>query len=79
MSHREPDEGRVYNVGMVRAKITRREWAAAVASVATPALAQTRTPAQLQSQVAGEIRRDLEVLRKFPLPPFVEPATVFQP
>jgi hypothetical protein len=79
LSQREPEEGRVYNVGMVRAKITRREWAAVLASAATPALAQTRTPAQLQSQAAAEIRRDLETLRKFPLSLAVEPATIFQP
>ena len=64
---------------MVRAKITRREWAAVVASAAAPALAQTRAPAELQSQAAAEIRRDLETLGKFPLPPAVEPATVFKP
>jgi hypothetical protein len=63
----------------MRAKITRREWAAALASAATPVLAQTRVPAELQSQAAAEIRRDLEALRKFPLPPAVEPATVFKP
>jgi hypothetical protein len=63
----------------MRAKITRREWAAALASAAAPALAQTSAPAELQSQAAAEIRRDLETLRKFPLPPAVEPATVFQP
>jgi len=63
----------------MRAKITRREWAAAVASVATPALAQTRVSTELQSQAAAEIHRDIETLRKVPLPQAVEPATVFKP
>jgi hypothetical protein len=63
---------------MVRAKVTRREWAAALASAAAPALAQTSAPAELQSQAAAEIRRDLEVLKKFPLPLAVEPVTIFQ-
>ena len=78
MSQREPEEGWVYNGGM-RAKITRREWAAAVVSAATPALAQTQVPSELQSQAAAEIRRDIEALRKVPLPQAVEPATVFKP
>jgi hypothetical protein len=78
VSQRELEEGWVYNGGM-RAKITRREWAAAVVSAATPALAQTRVPAELQSQAAAEIRRDIEALRKVTLPQAVEPATVFKP
>ncbi len=34
--------------------------------------------ARAWSQAAAEIRRDLETLRRFPLPPAVEPATVFK-
>jgi hypothetical protein len=78
VSQQEPEEGWVYNGGM-RAKITRREWAAAVVSATTPALAQTRVSTELQSQAAAEIRRDIETLRKVPLPQAVEPATVFKP
>lgn len=64
---------------MVQRNITRRDWVAAVALAATPARAQTPAQAALVSEARSEIRQDAEVLKKFPLPTAVEPATVFRP
>ena len=69
---------------MVHAKVTRREWAAALAATATAARAQTQpgapqTAAGLKAEASGEVRRDIGQLDKFPLPAATEPAFVFKP
>ena len=73
----------VYNVGMA-AKITRREWAAALAVASAPAQAQAQpdsaqTTAALMVEARGEIRRDIQQLEKFSLPTAAEPAFIFRP
>ncbi|MFB3778392.1 MAG: hypothetical protein ACE141_12315 [Bryobacteraceae bacterium] len=65
------------------ANITRREWAAALAAAA-PALAQPQpaeapTAAALLVEARDEIRRDIQQLEQFSLPPAAEPAFVFRP
>jgi hypothetical protein len=73
----------VYNVGMVR--MTRREWAAALAASGVPAAAQTVSPGPKDSagdmlaQARRDVRREVDELRKFPLLPVTEPAFVFEP
>jgi hypothetical protein len=73
----------VYNVGMVR--MTRREWAVALAVSGVPAAAQTVSPGpkgsagDMLAQARRDVRREVDELRKFPLPPATEPAFVFEP
>jgi len=64
---------------MVQRDITRRDWVAAIALAAAPAPAQTPDQATVISEARSEIRQDAEVLKKFPLPLAVEPATIFRP
>jgi hypothetical protein len=61
------------------AKITRREWAAALGVTAAAAQAQTQPAADLMAEARSEVRQDIEQLVKFPLPPAAEPAFVFKP
>jgi hypothetical protein len=77
-------ESTVYNVGM-QAKITRREWAAALSSSvvvaraqATPTSAQ-QTADELLDEARGEVGDSLAQLRKFKLPATAEPAFLFKP
>ncbi|RPI17592.1 MAG: hypothetical protein EHM65_02950 [Acidobacteriales bacterium] len=62
----------------MRIKITRREWAAALAATAVPIPAQTPADETL-AEARAEIRADIERLEKFPLPMAAEPAFVFKP
>lgn len=64
---------------MVQRDITRRDWVTAIALAAAPVQAQAPAQAALVSEARSEIRQDAEVLKKFPLPTAVEPATVFRP
>ena len=63
----------------MRAKITRREWAAALCVTAAAAQAQTQPAADLMAEARNEVRQDIEQLGKFPLPPAAEPAFVYKP
>lgn len=71
---------------MVRATMTRREWAAALAASAAPAaLAQApasereASPEELLTEAKADVRRSAERLHKFDLPMATEPAFVFKP
>jgi hypothetical protein len=69
----------------MQVKITRREWAAALAASAAPALAQTPSSErqasadEMLAEARSDARRDASELRKFVLPPATEPAFVFKP
>ena len=67
---------------MVRATMTRRELAAALASSATLVRAQEErklTPDELLAQEKADVRREAEQLEKFDVPMATEPAFVFKP
>ncbi len=68
----------------MRARITRREWAAALG--ATAAVAQAQAPPATAPPVAGliaearsEVQSDIEQIGKFPLAASAEPAFIFKP
>jgi hypothetical protein len=66
------------------AKITRREWATALAVASAPAQAQAQpdaaqTNAALMIEARSELRQDIQQLEKFSLPAAAEPAFVFRP
>jgi hypothetical protein len=66
------------------AKITRREWAAALAVASAPAQApaqpdSSQTTAALMIEARGELRQDIQRLEKFSLPAAAEPAFIFRP
>jgi hypothetical protein len=68
----------------MRAKITRREWAAALGVTAAAAQAQAppaaqQTAADLLAEARSEVRQDIERIGKFPLPAAAEPAFIFRP
>ncbi len=73
-----------YNVRM-RARMTRREWAAALAVSAASAPAQTvatepkASSDQMLAQARSGIQRDVDQLRGFALPVNAEPAFIFEP
>lgn len=67
---------------MVRAKMTRRQLAAALASSAALARAQEEpkaTPDELLAQEKKDVREGSEKLEKFNVPMATEPAFVFKP
>jgi hypothetical protein len=63
----------------VQGKLTRRKLAAVLALPALRAAAQPLPPNEALDRARGEIRLDVDLLKKFPLPPAAEPATVFRP
>jgi hypothetical protein len=56
----------------MRIDMTRRELAAALIAVQAP-------PDAPLAKAGAEVLRDVEELRRFPLPPVTEPAFVFKP
>jgi len=56
----------------MRIDITRRELAAALIAAQAP-------PDAPLARASAEVLRDVEELRRFPLPPATEPAFVFKP
>jgi hypothetical protein len=68
----------------MRGKITRRQWAAVLGAAAATAPARTQPPvsqtaAELAAEAGSEVRHDIELIGKFPLPASAEPAFVFKP
>jgi hypothetical protein len=69
----------------MRVRMTRREWAAALAASAAPMPAQTVSPElqasaeEMLAQAKSDVRRDVEQLQRFALPAVTEPAFVFKP
>jgi ribosome-binding protein aMBF1 (putative translation factor) len=67
---------------MIRATMTRRELAAALASSATLVRAQEErklTPEELLAQEKVDVRSESEQLEKFNVPMATEPAFIFRP
>jgi hypothetical protein len=69
----------------MRARMTRREWAAALAISAASAPAQAAalepqdSPDQMLAQARSDVKSEIDKLRGFALPAAVEPAFVFKP
>lgn len=60
-------------------KVTRREWAGALAAGALQSAASAQeTPEELRKDVQEDLRRSAEAIAKTPLPMHVEPAFSFK-
>jgi hypothetical protein len=69
---------RSYNEG-VQEKLTRRDLTAALAWPVARVTAQPPAQSDALDRARKDIRADIELLKKFTLPPATEPATVFRP